>query len=142
MEGLAPPLELLIVVKSSLECGESVRTGVSKYIGSNKSDFAQTVSRWLFAFDQNGKHQEILRSIPSSHRQATLRVLEQGLMGQSIMPTLVELEKEIDYACKREIEEFIALLPIKLLVPLLLFQFPAYLILLLGPLLKNFLGAF
>ena len=142
MEGLAPPLELLIAVKGSLECGGSVRAGISKFISTSKSDFTQIVSRWLFAMDQGGKPQEILSAVKSSHRQAILRVLEQGIKGQSIMPVLVELEKEIDEACKREIEQFIALLPIKLLVPLLLFQFPAYLILLLGPLLKNFLGAF
>ena len=142
MEGLAPPLELLISVKSAIECGESVRVGILKYVSNNKSEFAQTVGRWLFALDQNGKHQELIKSIKSSYRQAVLRVLEQGLRGQSIMPILTELEKEINEACNREIEQFIALLPLKLLIPLLLFQFPAYLLLLLGPLLKNFLGAF
>jgi hypothetical protein len=142
MEGLAPPLELLIVVKSALECGESVRTGIKKFLTSNQSEFAQIVSRWLFAMDQNAKPQDIVKSLSSSHRQALLRVLEQGLRGQTIMGLLVELEKEINDACAREIEQFIALLPIKLLVPLLLFQFPAYLILLLGPLIKQFLGAF
>ncbi len=141
MEGLAPPLELLITVKSSLECGESVRTGILKYISTSRSEFAQTVSRWLFALDQNGKHLDIVKLIKSSHRQSILNVLEQGLRGQSIMFVLTELEKEMNDACKREMEQYIALLPIKLLIPLLLFQFPAYLILILGPLIKNFLGA-
>ena len=142
MEGLAPPLELLLTVKSSLECGESVRSGILKYISLDKTDFAPIVSQWLFAMDQNGKHHDIVNQLASQYRQAVLNVLESGLKGQSIMPILIELEKEIHDASQRELAQLIALLPIRLLVPLLLFQFPAYLILLLGPLIKNFLRVF
>ncbi|MEN0059151.1 MAG: hypothetical protein AAGB31_09985, partial [Bdellovibrio sp.] len=51
---------------------------------------------------------------------------------------LNRLEEEIIEACREEMAERLAQLPFILLVPLLLFQFPAFLLLLFGPLLNNF----
>lgn len=141
MEGVAPPLELLIVVKSSLECGESVRTGIRNYLRSSSHEFTSVVRQWMFLLDQNMTTQALLDDVPSPYRRALFRVLQQGLQGQSILPTLKELEIEIKEASQREIDRFISLLPIKMLVPLLLFQFPAYLILLLCPLVRKFMDA-
>ena len=139
MEGLAPPLELLITVRSAIEGGESVRTGVLRYVNRGTGDFPTVVGQWILAFDQGGNVEELLRRIPSVYRVSILRILMQGMKGQSIFALLVELEKELIEATQREIDKFIVLLPIKLLIPLLLLQFPAYLILLLGPLLKQLL---
>ena len=142
MESVAPPLELVMALKSSLESGDSLRVGLVQYLRRSKSLFAEDVARWLVTFDRGGDIEGILSEIQSPYRRAILRICGQGLRGQSVLPSLKEIEEELKDATERELQSFISMLPIKLLLPLLLFQFPAYMILLLGPLLRRFLGSF
>lgn len=71
-------------------------------------------------------------------RRQCLEVLSQGLQGEPIYSQICSLEEEVFEASRLEIEEFVALLPMKSLIPLLFFQFPAFLALLLGPFLLSF----
>jgi hypothetical protein len=48
MEGLAPPLQCLIEIQSALQNGESVRSGLLRYIQSEPEGFALDVRRFLF----------------------------------------------------------------------------------------------
>lgn len=142
MEGLAPPLELLLCVKRSIEKGQSVKTGVLNYIGRSNGEFAVVVTRWLGLLQQGQDPQACLHAILSMHRRTLLHVLERGLRGESIHAVLLQLEGEIVEACHEEITNKIAKLPLVMLIPLLLFQFPAFLMLLFGPLLHNFFPSF
>jgi hypothetical protein len=63
--------------------------------------------------------------------------VERGCNGQPVIEYLEGLEKEIDFASHAELDLHISTLQFKALIPLLLFQFPAYLVLLLGPLLRE-----
>lgn len=58
-------------------------------------------------------------------------------MGQPVLDHLAALEDEITKAADAELDIHISTLPFKMLIPLLLFQFPAYLVLLLGPALRE-----
>lgn len=138
MEGIAPPLELLMCVKRAIESGQSVKSGVLRYVQRSDGDFSAVVTRWLGHLQQGLEPQACLDQISSSHRKMLLQVLERGMRGETIYPVLVQLEEEIIEACQEEISTKIAQLPIIMLVPLLLFQFPAFLLLLFGPLLQNF----
>lgn len=140
MEGLAPPLELAITVRASMECGDSVRLGINKYIKKSQSEFAHTVSRWLFIVDQGGSVQPLYESLNSQYRVALLRTLESGLKGQAIIHILKEIETELSIAADQELQRFISLLPVKLLVPLVIFQLPSYFIMLLGPIVRRLFG--
>jgi hypothetical protein len=82
---------------------------------------------------------EILSKMTFVRRQC-LETLQQGLRGESIYQQICSLEEEVLEATKLEIEEFVSLLPMKSLIPLLFFQFPAFLALLLGPFLISFLS--
>ena len=53
------------------------------------------------------------------------------------MDALRALETEVESKAEAELDAHVAALPFKVLLPLLLFQFPAYLLLLLGPLLRE-----
>jgi hypothetical protein len=59
-----------------------------------------------------------------------------------ILAHLIELENEVVRSCESELEEQIQKLPIKLMLPVLFLMFPAYLILLLGPILLSILSQF
>ncbi|WII72732.1 hypothetical protein QJS83_02465 [Bdellovibrio sp. 22V] len=138
MEGLAPPLELLLSIKRSIEKGQSVKQGVLSYVKKNRGEFPAQVTQWLALLQQGQDPRECVQGISSLHRRTLLQILERGLRGESIYNVLLRLEEELIESCHEEITNKIAQLPFLLLIPLLLFQFPAFLMLLFGPLLKNF----
>lgn len=76
--------------------------------------------------------------LSSLYRRSLLQILERGLRGEAVYSVLLQLETELVEACQEEISNKVARLPFILLIPLLLFQFPAFLMLLFGPLLQNF----
>lgn len=139
MEGLAPPLRCLIQIQASIANGEGVRSAMARYLAAiDVSDsFSHAVRKFLFAWEQGHEWRSVLRSIQSPHRRALLEILACGLAGQSISPHLESLKTEIISACDLEIKDHLEMLPLKMLAPLLLFQFPAFLLLLFGPLLRH-----
>ena len=138
MESLAPPLALILQVKHSIEKGQSVRQGILSYLKRSSDDFSPHVVQWMAVMHQGQDPNLRLSAEISMHRKTLLQLLERGLRGESIYNMLLQLEQETIEACQDEINEKIARLPFLLLVPLLLFQFPAFLMLLFGPLLQNF----
>ena len=139
MEGLSPPLKCLIHVQSSLQNGESVRSALTRYLQINHGTglFDQCLRRFLFAWEQGHDWRAQIKTAGGSHRRALLEILAAGLGGQSILAHLELLKEEIIDACDLEIKSHLEMLPLKMLAPLLIFQFPAFLLLLFGPLLKH-----
>ncbi|MEN0058056.1 MAG: hypothetical protein AAGB31_04425, partial [Bdellovibrio sp.] len=91
MEGIAPPLALLLSVKKAMEKGQSVRQGVLHYIKKDSDPFAGTVTQWLALLQQGQDAQNFLKSVESVHRRTLLLVLERGLRGESIHAVLNRL---------------------------------------------------
>ena len=141
MEGLAPPLRLLLYCRRSLEKGEPLRTGIKKYIELKDESFANDVAQWIFLFETGRPTNEFLRQLSSSHRRHLLLTLERGLKREPILPLLHLIEQEIAEACEIEIQNQMTTLPYKALLPLLLFVFPAFMMILLGPLLLQLLDS-
>ena len=140
MEGLAPPLKCLLEIETRLQNGESVRTGIQKYLEQDIDAFTEDVRKLFFAYEQGRTASEVINSVKSVYRVALLEVLLQGLEGQPILNRIQELKIKIMDASESEIKEVLALLPLKLLVPLLLFQFPAFLLMLFGPIMRHLIG--
>jgi hypothetical protein len=142
VEGLAPPLQLAIEMQSSLANGESIRSGIVRFASDSSSDttdeFARVVRRFLIAWDQSQDWRSILKQVASPYRRSLLELAAHGLSGQSIQAPLAELQREIETACDEEIKLHIDMLPLKMLLPLLLLQFPAFMMVLFGPLLSRF----
>jgi hypothetical protein len=138
MENIAPPLRFLLVIKRNLEKGQSPRQGVLNYLKKEPDAFTEIVAKWYSLVQQGLSTAEIFKLCPSLHRRVLLQLVERGIKGESIYPALCQLENEICEACHEEIANKLARLPFLLLVPLLLMQFPAILLLLFGPLLQNF----
>lgn len=137
MEIIAPPLKLVLVLRRSLEKNQSLRQGLQNYLQRERGEYPLVVSRWYSLLQQGQSTQELLAS-QSPHRRVLLQILERGLRGESIFALLCQLETEILEAAQDEIAVKLARLPMLLLIPLLLLQFPAILMLLFGPLLQNF----
>ena len=138
MEDLAPPLDLLLQVKRSIEKGQTVRQGILSYLKRSNDDFTPVVTQWMALLQQGQEPAKSLVHLSSMHRKALLQLLERALRGDPVYQMLQQLEEEIISACHAEIDDKVARLPFILLIPLLLLQFPAFLMLLFGPLLQNF----
>ena len=133
MENLAPPMELLMEVRFGLEKGQSLKKTILSYIEVDPKDpWRQELRLWLKLLELGRSPVEILGKMNMTRRQC-LETLHQGLRGEPIYSQICNLEAEVYEAAKLEVEEFISLLPMKSLVPLLIFQFPALLMLLIGP---------
>lgn len=140
MEDLAPPLRLILFLRYGLEKGDSFKTSVKLYLNEEKNcDWAQLVRQWILLKEQNRSTNDVLKPIKSSYRRELFFLMDKGWRGEPIYQLLCQLEEETLEACEDEINEFMLTLPVKSLAPLLLFQFPAFLILLMAPLLSALL---
>lgn len=139
MEDLAPPLKLILYIKRSMESGKSVNEGLQNYFREAKDDFSPQVWRWYQCIEKDSDQEIIMVEISSQYRKALLRLLFRGLKRESIYNALLNLEHETFQACQLEIDEKLTKLPYILMIPVLFFQFPALLLLILGPLIQNFI---
>jgi pilus assembly protein TadC len=140
METLAPPLRLLQTVRYVMEGGESLRQGLHEYLKSPPDDFTITVKAWLQLLERGCLTAELLQKISSPARRHLLTLLERGLRGEPVLAALEALDDEIQEQSLAEIESFLGTLPFRMLLPLLFFLFPAFLVLLIGPLLMRVVG--
>jgi hypothetical protein len=108
------------------------------FVQADRSDFSKDVSKWVSLVDQGLETAPLLQRQRSRYRRGLLELLERAMRGESIHLYLCQLELETVEACHDEIAEKLSKLPFWLLAPLLLMQFPAFLMLLFGPLLQNF----
>jgi hypothetical protein len=135
MEDIAPSLKLLLNVKRAVARGQSIRTGIENFLMQEPSSKFEWQFREVYnRFQQN---KIINHDKKMSHLQAALtETLLLGLIGESISTHLDLLEVELVYSCENEINEALALLPLKSLLPLLGLIFPSMLMLLIEPLIK------
>jgi hypothetical protein len=141
MENMNPALALLLTVKRHLERGQSTKVGIMEYLQSENDAFRAEVANWFNLWKQGLSTESVVKAQLSIYRSVLLQTLERGLQGEPIYNYLQELETEIIKACEHSLSQSLGRLPFILLVPLLLFQLPAFMLLLFGPILGQFLEA-
>src|SRR5262249_48293082 len=92
MEGLTPSLRLVLVLRETLERGDSVRNAVRDFVHNYPSPFAQRVSLWMVERDNGKAARTEFEMLPSE--RFLVRVIDRGLRGEAIITTLKELEGE------------------------------------------------
>lgn len=134
MEDLAPPILTAIrEVKWHLGSGKSMKEAFSCYLEDTHDAFSRELRRrWILK--QQGTASPPLR-LPLQH--TFWELVERGCAGQPSLEALNALEVETEKAAQAELDAHIGALPFKVLLPLLFFQFPAYLMLLLGPIVRE-----
>lgn len=126
----------------SVERGEALGPCLRRLLFDFEPEFRQDILHLLLHFERYGTSVGIKFQCRSSYRREILHLVAQGVAGEPIHARLLELEEEIKRACDDEIERFVALLPVRALLPLLLIQFPAFLLLLFGPIIEEFTRSF
>lgn len=137
VDDIAPPLACAIEMQHALLNGEPARAGVTRYLAEADGDFPRQMRRALFVWDQGGDWMVEAAKMSSPYRRAVCDSLMRGLAGHSIQSRLEELRKEIELSCELELQKHVESLPLRALLPLLLLEFPAFLLLLFGPLLAR-----
>ena len=136
MEDIIPPvLSSIREVRWRIACGASMNESMRLHLMHAHSPFTHRLKEW-WALKIQG-HTRTLAHFPSRYQKAFLQLIERGCAGQPVLEHLRALEDEVAKAADSELDAHVATLPFKMLAPLLLFQFPAFLILLLGPALRE-----
>lgn len=150
MVGLNPVLRFLMAIEEGVNRGDAIRDIVLQYVAQPATTrIERTLERQILGFlrsieqtcesdhamgDESGDEMSL-------YRQSLFSLLFVGVQGNSILPQLRELRSEIEAQLELDMKAHIESLPLKMLIPLLLGMFPAFLILLLGPITQNFLEA-
>lgn len=139
MEDIAPVLQFLLSLRAAVSSGESIRCGAERFIEFGEPSMSEPV-RELVSLQQRGKScRECILAEPRLLRRASLEILLLGLSGHPVQQQLDRLIDEVKRASEQEIKRHVESLPLRALLPLLLLQFPAFLLLVFGPLIKRFL---
>lgn len=140
MEDLAPPLRCLIEVRSQIEKGSSVNIALRNYLAKTQDEFSVVIEDWLILRSEGRQEVALARLEDHFYRKTLLIIFEKGLSGVPVLEALVEYEKELFLKCDEEIEQKLSDLPFYIMLPVMGLQFPAYLLLLFGPLIQLFMG--
>lgn len=141
MDTLEPPILTAVrEVRWAISSGQSMNESMRGYFENSSSTFAGRLRSWWLMQTQSTTAIEMPGE--TFWQQQFLEIIRRGRAGQPVLDALKGLEGEIEIKARAELETHLASLPFKVLIPLLLFQFPAYLILLLGPLLRELQNGF
>jgi hypothetical protein len=148
MDSLAPPLDLCIELRLALENGQSVFRAIKTVLHNGRNEMCVDLS-CLLAHAERGENsarsdgqEKTSKNYERLYRKALLEVIEGGLKGEPILAQLKELESELLKICQSDIDRFVSTLPLKAMVPLMLVQFPAFLLVMLGPIVNELIKGF
>ncbi len=134
MDDMTPPLlHAIREIRWSLSTGISTKESVAGYL-ANTHDSLSAQIRHAWIAHQQGVEPPRFATFRS---QALWHLIERGLNGQPIHEALHTLEHDVESAAIDLLDGHLARLPLKILLPLLFLQFPAYLLILLGPVLRE-----
>lgn len=137
MVHIVPSMAFIRDVKTQLEQGVSVEQAIQLVVLESKEPFYTKMKLWL-AYYKNSLSDHL--TFKTQYQKNLLEILRLGLQGAPIYAHLASLEQEMKQEFERQWKAYLDSLPMKLSIPLLLFFFPSYVILLFGPLVIQFLG--
>jgi hypothetical protein len=138
VENIAPPLTLVIEVKKHLSQGDSLVVGLEQFLRNRRDEFSLQLKRcWIkdpFLMDLNSINCQ------SVFTKELLFLLSEGLNGSPILEKLNEIELMMIDDCLRQIDRHAIVLPYLGMLPIMLLMFPSLLLVILFPILEQFLG--
>jgi hypothetical protein len=133
------PLRALMAIRLEMKMGKSVSSSIRSVVSLGENFFLKALRTWFARVEAGQNSDKVLNSIPELNKTAARRclvlALERGLKGAPIDQSLSELEEDFFVSAKNSYERHLQVLPMKLLIPLLLFIMPGVMLLLVGPLL-------
>ncbi len=139
MEDISPSWKCINYIQFALLEGKSLQEALLDYVAINKDSLAKSLEIWL-AMHLSGREENLNQLQFSSELQIGLvEVFRRGLLGYPVHSALKSLSLEVRRASHGEAQEYLAKLPFKAMLPLFMFQMPAFLLVILGPLFNELL---
>ncbi|OQW51866.1 MAG: hypothetical protein A4S09_09360 [Proteobacteria bacterium SG_bin7] len=139
MAHMNPLLKSIIELRHRLEAGESLRSSFPNCLCTDDTQWNSLLKRWFMALEHGTPTDKIVKGVNSPYRRIFLELLSAGFSGAPIYQNLLEIEIEVISACEIELEQKLRKLPFHSMLPVLFLMFPAFLIILLGPVLIHLL---
>lgn len=136
MANIAEPLELIGILRLELNMGKSVKSALHSALHRSSTDFSEQISAWLIT--RTKSIEATPPEFKSEVRIQFLRVMELGLRGWPVFDSLAELEEQMIEICEEDIQSQLDKLPLLMAMPMIFCFLPAFLILILGPVLHAF----
>lgn len=141
MVHIVPSISFLKTFIKELEKGSAVSQSIRRACEQENTPLSTEILMWSLDFQQKGDG-GLLWS-PQSHYQLSFKeLLKQGLQGAPVYQPLLDLENEMLIEFEIQWKSHLETLPVKLSIPMLFFFFPAYVVLLFGPLITKFMKEF
>ena len=136
MVHIVPSLSLIKKFRYLLQSGKSASLSLKLAIEDENTEFSRKINLWFMQYRAEGCSEIAFKP----HGQKFfVEILSRALDGAPVLQILDQLENEMEQEFERQWKAWLESLPYKLSIPLLLFFFPAYGVLLFGPLLTQFL---
>ncbi|MEM7646627.1 MAG: type II secretion system F family protein [Pseudomonadota bacterium] len=137
MVHIAPSVAFVIQLKFMMGKGHSVADAVHSLCERGDDCFHRNIQTWWAAY-QSGQHGRWNHLFKTHHQKCLIEMIMIGLEGGPIYHHLESLQEDMEREFERQWKSYLESLPIRLSLPLLLLFFPAYVVLLFGPLVIQF----
>ncbi|HRK09018.1 MAG TPA: hypothetical protein PLZ57_14720 [Pseudobdellovibrionaceae bacterium] len=142
MNHLSPVLRLLMDLEAAVERGEAVVQAlrdIQSRDAEPRSELERAIGVWLSEVTANWERGLPARNLraPGDLCQQLSEVLDEAWRGASVLRQLSELRAYAEEQAEADLENFVQALPLKSLIPLLLFQLPSLMLVLLWPILQK-----
>ncbi len=138
MAHIVPSISYVKNFRRIIERGVSVSRASQLTLEIEKSPLASQIYLWMTHFNES-QGEMVWR--PKTHYQLSLReILRTGLQGGPIYEPLLQLEEEMVMEFEVQWKAYLESLPMRLTIPMLLLFFPAYVVLLFGPLVTKIMS--
>lgn len=130
MDFIAPPLKTVLFLRMQIGNGVSVHGALREYLISENDSFRSELLTW---YQKKQSDPGILYDSPRFFRKQVVQTIERGLRGEPVDRIFQELESEMLEISREDMEAHMDRLPSLMLIPLMVFQLPGFLLILLGP---------
>ena len=135
MDTLNPLLEFLIRFEASYRRLSDLRSALSESVNMGRpNEFEVEIVKLL-----SGAGGRFESKMNGFYSRTLISIFRDGLSGDPVMERLKELQTDLERQTELDIQAHVERLPMMMLLPLLLLQLPAFLLLLLGPITSQFL---
>lgn len=130
MAHIVPSIQFVQELKRRLHCGQSLSKSIETLCHQQEDPFYIKVQLWV-AYYKKGQKNKI--HFKTDYQKTLMQIIAKGLDGGSILEHVELLEQEMLKEFERQWKAHLNGLSFRLMVPLLMCFFPAYIILLFGP---------
>lgn len=138
MDDLAMPYIFVANLRYELESGSALLAIVKRNAQEASDSFGHQLEMWLVNSQTQRLPTGELQKAWPLYRKSIFDLLDMGRSGISIIEPLKSMEQELLVICENDLQRHLDRLPFKLMIPMLFFQFPGVMLLIIGPLMVQF----